>query len=108
MKNDIINTTETSILDIEEFSYLGHYEAVTNIVLEWRERAAHKKTLSNELNTVADSLYRIGVYVSQMQERQRTIDSYTSKLRRAKLEAEANLLVLQTEIKDKNLDICLE
>ena len=43
MKNDIINTTETSILDIEEFSYLGHYEAVTNIVLEWRERAAHKK-----------------------------------------------------------------
>ena len=108
MKNDIINTTETSILDIEEFSYLGHYEAVTNIVLEWRERAAHKKTLSNELNTVADSLYRIGVYVSQMQERQRTIDSYTSKLRRAKLEAEASLLVLQTELKDKNLDICLE
>tara|TARA_R110000851_G_scaffold101814_2_gene218098 strand:+ start:704 stop:1030 length:327 start_codon:yes stop_codon:yes gene_type:complete len=108
MKNDIKNTTETSILDIEEFSYLGHYEAVTNIVLEWRERATHKKTLSNELNTVADSLYRIGVYVSLMQERQRTIDSYTSKLRRAKLEAEANLLVLQTEIKDKNLDICLE
>ena len=108
MKNDIINTTETSILDIEEFSYLGHYEAVTNIVLEWRERAAHKKTLSNELNTVADSLYRIGVYVSQMQERQRTMDSYTSKLRRAKLEAEASLLVLQTELKDKNLDICLE
>ena len=108
MKNDIINTTKTSVLDIEEFSYLGHYEAVTNIVLEWRERAAHKKTLSNELNTVADSLYRIGVYVSQMQERQRTIDSYMSKLRRAKLEAEASLLVLQTELKDKNLDICLE
>tara|TARA_R110000744_G_scaffold190851_1_gene310050 strand:- start:90 stop:416 length:327 start_codon:yes stop_codon:yes gene_type:complete len=108
MKNDIINTTKTSVLDIEEFSYLGHYEAVTNIVLEWRERAAHKKTLSNELNTVADSLYRIGVYVSQMQERQRTMDSYTSKLRRAKLEAEASLLVLQTELKDKNVDICLE
>lgn len=108
MKNDIINTTKTSILDIEEFSYLGHYEAVTNIVLEWRERAIHKKTLSNELTTVADSLYRIGIYVSQMQERQRTMDSYTSKLRRAKLEAEASLLVLQTELKDKNLDICLE
>lgn len=108
MKNDIINTTKTSVLDIEEFSYLGHYEAVTNIVLEWRERAAHKKTLSNELNTVADSLYRIGVYVSQMQERQRTMDSYTSKLRRAKLEAEASLLVLRTELKDKNVDICLE
>ena len=108
MKNDIINTTKTSVLDIEEFSYLGHYEAVTNIVLEWRERAAHKKTLSNELTTVADSLYRIGVYVSQMQERQRTMDSYTSKLRRAKLEAEASLLVLRTELKDKNLDICLE
>jgi len=108
MKNHINNTTETSVLDIEEFSYLGHFEACTNIIAEWSDRAKDKKTLSNELTTVANSLYRIGVYVSNMQERQRTIDSYTTKLRRAHLEAEAKLLVLKTEIADKNIDICLE
>jgi len=108
MKNHINNTTETSVLDIEEFSYLGHFEACTNIIAEWSDRAKDKKTLSNELTTVANSLYRIGVYVSIMQERQRTIDSYTTKLRRAHLEAEAKLLVLKTEIADKNIDICLE
>ena len=108
MKNHINNTTETSVLDIEEFSYLGHFEACTNIIAEWSDRAKDKKTLSNELTTVANSLYRIGVYVSNMQERQRTIDSYTTKLRRATLEAEAKLLVLKTEIADKNIDICLE
>jgi hypothetical protein len=100
-KNLTLRDIESNVLDIEELNYFGHFEIVTNIILEWKSKAdqSNNTKVKEELHSVADSLARIGIYVSQMQERQREYNVQITAWRHAKLKAEAKLLELESKIK---------
>lgn len=100
-KNITLRDIESNVLDIEELNYFGHFEIVTNIILEWKSKAdqSNNTKVKEELHSVADSLARIGIYVSQMQERQREYNVQITAWRHAKLKAEAKLLELESKIK---------
>ena len=96
---------ESNVLDIEELSYYNEFEVLSKIVLEWK-KAAKDKNISErsklELQNVITSVTKIGIYVSNMQSRQREYNSQISKWRRKTLLLEdelSKLIELESNVK---------
>lgn len=85
---------ENNVLDIEELSYYNEFQLLSKIVLEW-DKASKDKNISErsklELQNVITSVTKIGIYVSNMQSRQREYNSQISKWRRKCLNLEAEI-----------------
>lgn len=107
MKNDITNELKSNVLDVEEFSYLGHYELATKLLISWREKAeaANSQSTLKQLNEFANALARIGLYVGTMQERQRSFNVQLSRFRTAKLESDEKVKKIREQIKDLKLEL---
>lgn len=102
IKNLTVRDIESNVLDIEELNYFTHFELVTNIILEWKQKAdiSNNTKVKEELHSVADSFARISIYVSQMQARQREFNLQITAWRHAKLKADAKILELEETIKN--------
>jgi hypothetical protein len=74
---------DNNVLDIEEFAYYGEFELVANTLLKWSKAKSNHK----ELDDVVAAFSRIGIYVKNMQERQRHYDIQLSRFRADKLRA---------------------
>jgi hypothetical protein len=74
---------DNNVLDIEEFAYYGEFELVANTLLKWSKAKSDHK----ELDNVVAAFSRIGIYVKNMQERQRQYDIQLSRFRADKLRA---------------------
>jgi hypothetical protein len=74
---------DNNVLDIEEFAYYGEFELVANTLLKWSKA----KSIHKELDDVVAAFSRIGIYVKNMQERQRHYDIQLSRFRADKLRA---------------------
>lgn len=72
---------DNNVLDIEEFGYYGEFELVANTLLKW----SRAKTNHKELDDVVRAFSQIGIYVKNMQERQRQYDIQLSRFRADKL-----------------------
>jgi len=107
MENDITKEIKSNVLDVEEFSYLGHYELATKLLISWQEKAAaaNSQTTLKQLNEFANALARIGIYVGTMQERQRSYNVQLSRFRTAKLEADAKVNRLKEKINDLKIEL---
>ena len=107
MKNDITNELKSNVLDVEEFSYLGHYELATNLLISWQDKAAaaNSQTTLKQLNEFANALARIGIYVGTMQERQPSYNVQLSRFRTAKLESDAYVKKIKEIINDLKINI---
>ena len=107
MKNDITNELKSNVLDVEEFSYLGHYELATKLLISWQEKAeaANSQSTLKQLREFANALARIGMYVGTMQERQRSFNVQLSRFRTAKLESDKKVKKIREQIKDLKLDL---
>ena len=105
--NDILEELENNVLDIEEFAYYGEFELASKLLIAWKkkaEEAQNTKTLK-ELKKCANALAHIGIYVNQMQARQRAYDVQLSRFRVAKLKAEAETKKLKQELKDLKIEL---
>lgn len=71
---------DNNVLDIEEFAYYGEFELVAQTLLKWSKAKKDHK----ELDTVVNAFSRIGIYVKNMQQRQRSYDIQLSRFRAAK------------------------
>ena len=103
--NDIIN--ENKVLDVEEMAYYNEFMLASELLISWKkkaEEAQSTKTLK-ELTACANALARIGVYVNQMQTRQREFNVQLSRFRIAKLQAEAETKKAKQELEDYKIEL---
>jgi len=107
MKNNIIEEDKNNVLDVEEFAYYGEFELASKLLLSWKQKAeeAGKTKTIEELNKCANALARIGIYVSQMQARQRTFNVQLGRFRIAKLQAEAETQKAKQELEDYKTEL---
>ena len=66
---------ENNVHDIEELAFHNNLELVSTILNEWKE----KKPNNNPLKHITKAVTEIGIYVLQMQKRQRMYDDQMSK-----------------------------
>ena len=105
--NDIIEELKNNVLDVEEFAYYGEFELASKLLLAWQEKAQQanaEKTLE-ELRLCANALARIGIYVNQMQARQRAFNVQLGRFRMAKLQAEAETQKAKQELEDYKTEL---
>ena len=107
MENDITNELKSNVLDVEEFSYLGHFELATKLLISWQDKAeaANSQGTLKQLNEFANALARIGLYVGTMQERQRSFNVQLSRFRTAKLESDEKINKVREQLKDLKLEL---
>lgn len=106
-KNNINQELENNVLDVEEAAFYGEYELASKLLIAWKtkaEEAQSTKTLK-ELRACANALARIGIYVNQMQARQREFNVQLGRFRIAKLEAEEKMREAQQELKDYKTEL---
>ena len=72
-----INKPDNNVHDIEELCYHNNFIEVTDIVRKWQEA----KPDNQDIKKVVKNLTEIGIYVMQMQKRQRYYDDQISKRR---------------------------
>lgn len=106
-KNDIIEEQKNNVHDIEELAYFGSFQKASNLLINWQAKAqkANSENTLKELTACADALARIGIYVSQMQTRQREYDVQLSRFRVAKLEADAKAKKAIQDLEDYKLQL---
>ena len=68
---------ENNVHDIEELSFHNNYKLVSDLLQEWID----KKPNNNPLKHMSKAVAEIGIYVLQMQKRQREYDDQISKSR---------------------------
>jgi len=105
---NILDEIQSNVLDIEEFSYFNDFELLSSILLAWKKKADYTKISEKnriELDHSINALTKIGIYVSTMQNRQRTYNIQLSRFRLTKLEAEKKLEDLKQEITDSKIKI---
>tara|TARA_R110000787_G_scaffold14086_2_gene43766 strand:- start:218 stop:541 length:324 start_codon:yes stop_codon:yes gene_type:complete len=107
MENDITNELKSNVLDVEEFSYLGHFELATKLLISWQDKAeaANSQGTLKQLKEFANALARIGLYVGTMQERQRSFNVQLSRFRTAKLESDEKINKVREQLKDLKLEL---
>ena len=105
--NDIINEDKNNVLDVEEFAYYGEFELASKLLISWKNKAEEAKSTKTlkELTACANALARIGVYVNQMQARQRAFNVQLSRFRIAKLQAEAETKKAKQELEDYKIKL---
>ena len=106
-KNDITKEIENNVLDVEEMAYYNEFELASNLLISWKQKAEEAqstKTL-NELRACANALARIGIYVNQMQARQREFNVQLGRFRLAKLEADAKAEKAKQELQDYKTEL---
>ena len=104
---NIIEEYNNNILDVEEMSFYGNFELASTLLQDWikkAEKANAPKTI-NDLRACADALARVGIYVSQMQARQREFNIQLGRFRRAKLEADAQAAAAKQELEDYKIEL---
>jgi hypothetical protein len=106
-KNDIVKETENNVLDVEEMAYYGEFELASSLLISWKQKAeeAQKTKTLKELLACANALARIGIYVNQMQARQREFNVQLGRFRMAKLEADAKAKKAIQELEDYKLEL---
>ena len=105
--NDILEELNNNVLDVEEFAFYGEFELASKLLIDWKkkaEEAQSTKTLA-ELKQCANALARIGIYVNQMQARQRAFNVQLGRFRMAKLKAEAETKKTKQELEDYKLEL---
>jgi len=107
MKNNIIEELNNNVLDVEEFAYYGEFELASKLLISWKQRAeeAGKTKTLKELKECANALARIGIYVNQMQARQRAFNVQLGRFRMAKLQAEAEAQKAKQELEDYKIEL---
>lgn len=76
MKN-YLTEPENNVHDIEELSFHNNIQLVADIIKQWQEKSPDNKPLKHLNKAVTE----IGIYVLQMQKRQRMYDDQISKWR---------------------------
>lgn len=107
-ENDVnIRDIESNVFDIEELSYFANFECLTNLLIKWEESASKSDNdrVKQELKEAANSFFRISVYVSQMQERQREFNMQISGWRRATLKAQKETSDLREKLNDIKINL---
>lgn len=100
-ENDVsIKDIESNVFDIEELSYFGNFECLTNLLIKWESNASKSDNdrIKQELKEAANAFFRISIYVSQMQARQREFNLQISGWRRATLKAKKEALDLREKL----------
>ncbi len=107
MKNDIFKEMENNVLDVEEMAYYGEFELASSLLINWKQKAekADSTETLKELRACANSLARIGIYVNQMQARQREFNVQLGRFRMAKLKAEAETVKAKQELQDYKTEL---
>jgi len=107
MKNNIIEELNNNVLDVEEMAYYGEFELASNLLLSWKQKAEEAQSIKtiNELQACTNALARIGIYVNQMQARQREFNVQLGRFRRAKLEADAKAEKAIKELEDYKIEL---
>lgn len=100
--NDIINENKNNVLDVEEMAFYNEFDLASKLLISWKNKAEEAKSTKTlkELTACANALARIGVYVNQMQTRQREFNIQLGRFRIAKLQAEAETKKAKQELKD--------
>ena len=96
-----------NVLDIEALSFYNEFQLATDLLISWKGKAeaAQSQNTLKELKACADALARIGIYVSQMQTRQREYDIQISKWRMAKLKADETARNAIQELEDYKIEL---
>ena len=105
--NNIVEELKSNTLDIEEWGYHNEFQLLSEIILQWEARGVANggsEKVLKEIQASKLALSRIGVYVSQMQNRQRGYNVQLSRFREAKLQADAKVKEIENHLKqfDKN------
>ena len=106
-ENNILKDLESNVLDIEELAYYGEFELASKLLISWKGKAeaAQSENTLKELKACANSLARIGIYVNQMQARQREYNVQLSRFRRHALNEEAKASKAIQELKDYKTEL---
>lgn len=105
--NDIINENKNNVLDVEEMAYYNEFELASKLLISWKnkaEAAQSTKTLK-ELTACANALARIGIYVNQMQARQREFNVQLGRFKMARLQSEKLAAEAVQELKDYKIKL---
>ena len=102
-----IDLLNNNVLDIEALSFYNEFGLATDLLISWKGKAeaAQSQNTLKELTACADALARIGIYVSQMQSRQREYDLQISKWRMAKLKADETARNAIQELEDYKIEL---
>ena len=102
-----IDLLNNNVLDIEALSFYNEFQLATDLLISWKGKAeaAQSQNTLKELKACADALARIGIYVSQMQTRQREYDIQISKWRMAKLKADETARNAIQELEDYKIEL---
>ncbi len=106
-KNDIVKEIENNVLDVEEMAYYGEFELASSLLINWKQKAhkAQSTETLKELQQCANALARIGIYVNQMQARQREFNVQLGRFRMARLKAEAETKKAKQELQDYKTEL---
>ena len=106
-KNDILKEMENNVLDVEEMAYYGEFELASSLLISWKQKAEEAQSIETlkELRACANSLARIGIYVNQMQARQREFNVQLGRFRMATLEAQAETKKAKQELEDYKIEL---
>lgn len=107
MKNDILEELNNNVLDVEEMAYYGEFELASSLLINWKQKAhkAQSTETLKELQQCANALARIGIYVNQMQARQREFNVQLGRFRMARLKAEAETKKAKQELQDYKTEL---
>tara|TARA_R110000787_G_scaffold232542_1_gene339653 strand:- start:47 stop:358 length:312 start_codon:yes stop_codon:yes gene_type:complete len=103
-----METKNNNVLDIEELTFFNEFQLLTTLLKNWNEKAEQKKITDKaqqELTNASSALSKIGMYVLNLQSRQRTYDIQLSKWRMKKLEAEAETKKLYQTLVDSKIEL---
>lgn len=105
--NDIVKEIENNVLDVEEMAYYGEFELASSLLINWKQKAhkAQSTETLKELQQCANALARIGIYVNQMQARQREFNVQLGRFRMARLKAEAETKKAKQELQDYKTEL---
>jgi len=100
--NNIVEELKNNVLDIEEFGYFNEFQLLSDLILSWEARGVAKgapEAVMKEINAFKLALSRVGVYVNQMQNRQRSYNVQLGRFREAKLQADARVKEIEEHLK---------